>query len=323
MCRSNWSRTFKMKICTQQPVIKWSGSKRSVANILSKLWPLASVGARYYEPFVGGGSMLPTRPVVEGVAGDSIKELIDLWIEIRDRPHKVIRHYSRLWRQRQSEGHTVFYRVRERFNKEKNPLDLFFLSRTCVNGLIRFNAKGEFNNSLHHTRPGIRPDRLSEIVQSWSRMLSGIKFLACDYRLTLDTVRKGDLVFLDPPYAGTKGRYHPEAFDFEAFYEELERLNSIGASWILTLDGKAGARVYHDQIPSSLYRTCVSVPTGNSPFTRLMNTSLDGVVESVYLNFDPPAETLCSDVHRYSIRDEISKYGIPLQSPPGDCTLLP
>lgn len=283
-----------MKTSTQHPVIKWSGSKRSVAGILCKLWPRVDSESRYFEPFVGGGSMLPVRPIKEGVAGDTIKELVDLWVEIRDRPEEVVKHYARLWRQRQSEGHTVFYRVRERFNKERNPLDLLFLSRTCVNGLIRFNAKGEFNNSLHHTRPGIHPDRLSEIVSSWSRVLSGVNFLAGDYRETLGSVKAGDLIFLDPPYAGTRGRYHPDYFDFEDFYKELERLNSIGAHWMLTLDGQAGARTYGGQIPDSLYRASISIPTGNSPFTRLMNTSLDGVVESVYFNFDPPAKSLSS-----------------------------
>ncbi|MCA1634756.1 MAG: DNA adenine methylase [Acidobacteria bacterium] len=281
-----------MKTSTRQPVIKWSGSKRAVAHILCRLWPQAGAGARYFEPFVGGGAMLPVRPVADGVAGDTIKELVGLWIEIRNRADKVLNHYSRLWHQRESEGHQVFYRVRERFNREKNPLDLFFLSRTCVNGLIRFNARGEFNNSLHHTRPGIHPDRLSEIVYCWSRMLSGIEFLAVDYRATLDSVGAGDLVFLDPPYAGTRGRYHPESFDFEAFYRELERLNSVGARWMLTLDGRAGARIYEKEVPPSLYQTSVSISTGNSPFTRLMNVSLDGVVETVYFNFKPPAEAL-------------------------------
>ncbi len=232
--------------------------------------------------------MLPVRPVARGIAGDSIKELVDLWREIRDRPHEVIKHYVHLWHERQKKGHLVFYSVRERFNRERNPLDLFFLSRTCVNGLVRFNARGEFNNSLHHTRPGVHPDRLSEIVHAWSVMLSGIEFVAADYRVTLGPVRRGDLVFLDPPYAGNRGRYYPESFAFEAFYGELERLNSMGVSWMLTLDGKAGARLYHERMPASLYRTRISLPTGNSPFTRLMNSSLDGVVESVYFNFNPP-----------------------------------
>lgn len=278
----------------QHPVIKWSGSKRSVSRILAGLWPRPCAGARYFEPFVGGGSMLPVRPIAEGAAGDTIKELVDLWVEIRRRPAEVISHYSGLWYRRQQEGHTVFYSVRDRFNKERSPLDLFFLSRTCVNGLIRFNSRGEFNNSLHHTRPGIHPDRLSEIVHAWSELLTGVEFLAADYRETLGPAKSGDYVFLDPPYAGTKGRYHPESFDFEAFYGELDRLNSKGVFWMLTLDGKAGARNYAGGIPPSLYKHSCSIPTGNSPFTRLMNTSLDGVVESVYFNFNPPAKSLGS-----------------------------
>ena len=43
-------------------------------------------------------------------------------------------------------------------------IPLMFLSRTCVNGLIRFNDKGEFNNSLHYSRKGINPDTLETII---------------------------------------------------------------------------------------------------------------------------------------------------------------
>jgi DNA adenine methylase len=37
-------------------VIKWSGSKRLVAPQLAKYFPHCQT---YYEPFVGGGAMLP------------------------------------------------------------------------------------------------------------------------------------------------------------------------------------------------------------------------------------------------------------------------
>jgi DNA adenine methylase len=39
-----------------QPVIKWSGSKRVVAEQLAEFFLPART---YYEPFVGGGSMMP------------------------------------------------------------------------------------------------------------------------------------------------------------------------------------------------------------------------------------------------------------------------
>ncbi|MCJ7767811.1 DNA adenine methylase [Candidatus Bathyarchaeota archaeon] len=272
-----------------EPVIKWPGSKRKIAPILSRLFPKAEC---YYEPFIGGGAVLPFRPIRMAVAGDVIIELIALWRTIRDTPELTANEYEIRWNRLQAEGLAAYYTIRDSFNITRNPHDLLFLSRTCVNGLIRFNKKAEFNNSLHHTRPGIAPSRLSEVIQQWSRAIQGVEFICADYRQTLAPVSANDLVFLDPPYGGTKGRYQPGQFNFRDFYEELERLNSIGAKWVLTLDGSAGSRSYITGVPSDLYKVRLAIPTGNSPFTKLMRTSLDLVVESVYLNFNPPTKPL-------------------------------
>jgi len=42
-------------------------------------------------------------------------------------------------------GETHYYDVRNRFNKEYQPLDFLFLNRAGFNGMIRFNRKGQFN----------------------------------------------------------------------------------------------------------------------------------------------------------------------------------
>lgn len=127
-----------MQRCVQSldPVIKWSGSKRKIAPILSCFLPEAK---RYLEPFVGSGAMLPFRPSEVGMAGDVIPELIQLWIAIRDEPELTIQEYSLRWQQLQNEGHIAYYKIRDSFNSTRNPYDFLFLSRTCVNGLIRFN----------------------------------------------------------------------------------------------------------------------------------------------------------------------------------------
>ena len=290
-----------------EPVIKWSGSKRSVAASLRHLFPRAG---RYFEPFVGGGAMLPFRPCRDAVAGDVIKELIDLWTCIRDEPVKTASEYEKRWQKLQDQGHTAYYAIREAFNRTRNPHDFLFLTRTCVNGLIRFNGDGDFNNSLHHTRPGIAPNRLREIIRKWSAILQGVSFATADYRETLSTVAEGDLVFLDPPYAGTRGRYSQEKFDVSNFYEELERLNEVGAKWVVTFDGYAGERTYEEALPKNLFESRLALPTGNSPFTKLMRTGVDAVVESVYLNFEPPAKILRGFSHD---RDEKVGVGAGLE----------
>ena len=46
-----------------------------------------------------------------------------------------------------------FYKIRERFNKEKSPYDFMFIMGTTTNGMPRYNLKGEFNNSFPVTIP--------------------------------------------------------------------------------------------------------------------------------------------------------------------------
>lgn len=270
-----------------EPVIKWSGSKRSIAASLAQLIPQTQ---RVFEPFLGGGALLPFYSSEKVFTGDIISELIEFWRAIQQDPEGVSLGYEIRWKRLQNEGHTAYYEIREQFNQTRRPADLLFLSRTCVNGLIRFNKEGNFNNSLHHTRPGIHPLRLRKIILTWNRWIKNVDFQTADYRDTLRQVKKGDFVFLDPPYGGTRGRYLPQPFSLEDFIEELERLNKVGALWMLTFDGKAGTRTYSSQIPKHLYSTYLQIQTGNSPFTRLMGASLDAVHESVYLNFQPLTE---------------------------------
>lgn len=267
-----------------EPVIKWPGSKRKIARRLAGLF----LGAdRYYEPFVGGGAMLPFRGCPQAIAGDIIPELIALWLAIRDRPETTASEYEERWTHLQERGHTAYYAVRDSFNATRSPHDLLFLTRTCVNGLVRFNRKLEFNNSLHHTRPGISPARMRKVIQRWSGVVQGVDFVAAHYRETLATVTAKDIVFLDPPYAGTKGRYMPYKLELEQLYQELARLNTLGARWVLTLDGRAGERAYQASVPPDLYRVGFGLPTGNSPFSQVMGKRSEAVVESVYLNFEP------------------------------------
>lgn len=268
-----------------QAIIKWSGSKRSVAPALSAF---IAPTKRFFDPFVGGGSILPFRNSQSAIAGDVIPELISLWKLIQSSPESVANGYQERWGRLQSDGYLVYYEIRDSFNSTRNPIDLLFLSRTCVNGLIRFNKDGDFNNSLHHTRPGISPITLRKIVHEWSLVIKNIEFITSDYKDTLRTAKEGDFVFLDPPYGGTRGRYIPNAFNLDEFYSELERLNSLNIRWLLTFDGHAGERAYSAAPPKKLYKSHFYIATGKSPFTRLMGTSIDQIQESVYTNFILP-----------------------------------
>lgn len=271
------------------PVIKWSGSKSAVASSLAAMFPK---GGRFFDPFVGGGSLLPFRTSRLATAGDALTELISLWALIRDCPSEVAAEYASRWARLQSRGHSTYYEVRESFNESRSPHDLLFLSRTCVNGLIRFNSRGQFNNSFHHTRPGMNPATLDRIVHLWSKAVQGVDFVARDYRETLEGCRSGDFVFLDPPYENTKGRYQPGGIETLAFAETLRCLTAKGVRWMLTYDGSAGSRAYQSTLPRDVYRFKTTVATGLSTFSKVMERERAQVTESVYLNFKPPRKTL-------------------------------
>lgn len=263
-------------------VIKWSGSKRTVALELSKYVLESNI---YFEPFVGGGAMMPFAKSTKAIASDIIPELIALWNAIKSSPIELADEYSKRWKRLQDEGPSVYYEIRDHFNETKNISDFLFLTRTCVNGLIRYNKNGEFNNSFHLTRPGIHPDTLAKILLSWSSVIQKFDFINIDYRDCLSSVQKGDFVFLDPPYGGTKDRYTRQEFDLDDFYSELDRLNRVGAKWMLTFDGTAGSRNYSFEPPSDTYKEKFFINTGNSSFKKLMDNKKDIIRESVYLNF--------------------------------------
>ena len=265
-----------------QPVIKWSGSKRTVASQLGEFFLPART---YYEPFVGGGAMMPFAKAERGKASDIIPELIALWDEIKDNPEVVAKEYEIRWHRLQTEGFQVFYEIRDAFNRTKNPFDFLFLTRTCLNGMIRYNSAGEFNNSMHLTRPGIEPQRLAAIIDQWNHFIRKFNFLNVDYRECLEDAKKGDFVFLDPPYGGTKSRYTQTPFSLDEFYRTLDMLNSKGVSWLLTFDGSSGERNYSYAPPEELYKTTFKVKTGKSAFRKVIDKVEEDVLESVYLNY--------------------------------------
>ncbi len=265
-----------------KPVIKWSGSKRSQADKIKEYLP-ENYGT-YYEPFIGGGSMLYVIQPEKAVCGDICIPLIDLWNEIKNNPDELAETYRVRWTSLQTKGYTAYYEIRDNFNREHRAEDLLFLSRTCVNGLIRFNANGDFNNSLHHTRPGIAPDRLKKIIKDWSDHVQNVTFAAQQYFETTSEAQKGDLIYLDPPYFHTKGRYYG-TIDYEVFLAYLESLNSKGVKYMLSFDGIRGEDNYTVDLPKELYKRHELIPSGNSSFKKVMDKQKLPVFESLYLNW--------------------------------------
>ena len=276
-------------------LIKWTGSKRSQATAILRLIPPYR---RYHEPFLGGGAILYRTAGLGSIASDIYNPLIGLWKLIQHEPARVIENYRAQSAALNAEldgldlanlpPHealpTYFYIVRDRFNRTHDPLDLNFIMRTCVNGIVRFNDRGAFNNSFHLSRRGMDPGRFEKIALDWHRAIQGVTFICQDYELTLARAEKDDFVYLDPPYAGNKQRYADD-LDLPRFFAALEALNRRGIKWALSFDGRRGARNLLHDIPKAIYKRHTLLSSGLSAVNKVLNGTIEAVEESLYLNF--------------------------------------
>lgn len=272
-----------------QPVIKWSGSKRSQCENIIKYFPKEI--DTYYEPFCGGASVC--RALMESkdhkvnkfVCSDLNRDLINLWNAVKNRPKEVADYYKILWTEMNKNDdkaikRAYFENVRERYNKERNPLDFMFIMRTTTNGMPRYNSKGEFNNSFHITRNGINPDTLEKIIFEWSDLLNknNVEFRHCSY-IEIEP-QENDFIYMDPPYANTKGMYF-DKFDNQEFFVWMK---TIPCGYAFSYDGTSGNENHTYDVPTDLYNEHVYIKSGNSSFKRIKEVAKDAVVyESLYL----------------------------------------
>lgn len=245
------------------PLIKWTGSKRHVAQFLSTRFPEFD---RFIVPFVGGGCILE-YVTTEVVASDIVPQLIAVFDEVKSSPATLLSEYQKR-HQAFAADPTFYYQVRDAFNSTKNFHDFYFLTRTCYNGLIRFNKKGGFNSpvQVQGDRKGIKPENLTHVLKQWQNILQKASFFCEDYFTTFSRVRSGDFVFLDPPYLGTKGQYYSQSFDYPTFFKYLDALSDKNIKWMLCLDHNL--LDLEVVLPHSV-RHIFHTPLQTSPFAKL------------------------------------------------------
>lgn len=271
-----------------EPAIKWSGSKRSQAEEIVKLFPKEI--DTYYEPFCGGCSVLRRLlssdiKVNHYICSDLNSDLINLWNMIKNDTEYLSNYYEKLWSELNIDDNKerkkrYFENVRERYNVEHKAEDFLFIMRTTTNGMPRYNRGGKFNNSFHVTRNGIVPDKLRKVLLEWSELLNkyNVEFKCCDYSEIISD--ENDLLYLDPPYANTKGMYYG-SLDLQKFFGWLEAQKGY---YLLSFDGKSGEVDNTYDLPPNLYSEHKYILSGNSSFKRTIGKSNDSIVyESLYL----------------------------------------
>jgi DNA adenine methylase len=183
------------------PFLKWAGGKRQLLPRILDLVP-ARIDT-YYEPFLGGGAVffaLAARGVFRtAVLGDANPDLIACYAAIRDDVDGVI---AVLRGPRYRNRRELYYRVRGQDPGALTPAEraarLIYLNRCGFNGLYRVNSKGQFNVPFgRYTRPKICDEPR---LRAASRVLAGVRLVCEDFETVMARARRGDFVYLDPPY---------------------------------------------------------------------------------------------------------------------------
>lgn len=222
---------------TTAPIIRWAGSKR---KLLPRLVPFWNAGYnRYIEPFAGSAALFFALQPQQAILSDINAELIEALQIIRDEPESV---YERL--RRHPLGERSYYRLRARSPRNLNPLQraarFVFLNRFCFNGLYRTNEAGQFNVPFAKRTTATLPSR-GQFLRAAATLRSAD--LRCeDFEAILKaTVRAGDFVYLDPPYAVANRRifrqYGPDSFgleDLNRVQAVLDEINARGADFVLS-----------------------------------------------------------------------------------------
>jgi len=188
----------------------------------------------YFEPFLGGGAvmfnLLSKHPNLKCHVSDLNSNLILAYVAIRDKVTELIDSLENHAKKYQSNHSQYYYRIRESepTSQIEQVSKLIFLNKTCFNGLYRVNSKGKFNVPLgKYTNPNIinRENLLtvSRILQS-----SNIEFFCRDFEAILHDTKKGDFVYLDPPYQPVSKTANFTSYTTRNFTDDdLERLATI------------------------------------------------------------------------------------------------
>ena len=222
-----------------RPFTKWAGGKTKLLPELVKRVP-ERFGA-YHEPFVGGGALFWHLASVGRLDGkkrrvtlsDACEPLMRTYRAIRDDVSSVIRHLKK-----KPITEEYFYKTRSmsadvlRGQSDAEVAAWFiYVNKTCFNGIYRVNGSGVFNVPWGKWLPHKLPTTCDESnLRACSATLVelGAVLNVRSFDKTLDYVKKGDLIYFDPPYLPTSATADFTTYTSGGFdYDDHVRLRDV------------------------------------------------------------------------------------------------
>lgn len=223
-----------------KPMLKYRGGKSKEIPYIMEYVP--NFNGRYIEPFLGGGAVFfhlepeqaiindinaPLMAFYQGVRNDyhALRVELDAIEEIYTRNRaafdalKAMNPNERV----EDQNEALYYHLRDMYNNLEakdysDALLYYFINKTAYSGMIRYNARGEFNV------PFGRYKNLNTqlITEQHSVLLQRANLFNLDYSEIFNMSQQGDFIFLDPPYDCVFSDYGNEEYR-DGFSEENHR----------------------------------------------------------------------------------------------------
>jgi DNA adenine methylase len=224
--------------------LRWAGSKRQLLPILTEL--ISDDFQRYVEPFAGSACVFFELLPDKALLGDINAELMHTYVEVKYRVDDVIKQLAQ-WRKSKKRYFELRATDPEFFPAAARAARFIYLNRCCFNGLYRTNRQGRFNVPYGGKRSGKIPS--ADILRAASRALKNACLATADFTTSLKQVKRGDFVYMDPPFSITSHRmfneYDASVFQtaqLEQLREEMEKLSHRKIKFLVSYADSAEAR---------------------------------------------------------------------------------
>jgi len=202
---------------------------------------------RFVDLFAGGCNVGINVNADEIIFNDNLTYLIELFQTFHSKElEAVITHIENriLEFDLSLTNEEGYKKIREFYNENKNPLDLFVLIAYSFNHQIRFNNSHKFNNPFGKNRSSFNKtmklnlERFIIQLKNKNIQFSNVSFEKYDYSF----LSKNDFVYCDPPYLITTGSYNDGKRGFKGWSEKeefdllkiLKQLNSKSVNFALS-----------------------------------------------------------------------------------------
>ena len=175
---------------------------------------------RYIEPFLGGGALFFYLEPQKGIINDINTRLISFYRGVANQFELLQSELAQVkavyTKNRQDfealkakypqervedKNEALYYHIRDMYNgiipsKYSDAFLYYFINKTAYSGMIRFNAKGEFNVPYGRYKNFC----IDKITKKHSELLARTDIRNDDYQNIFKLSNSDDFIFLDPPY---------------------------------------------------------------------------------------------------------------------------